>query len=139
MGDAAYWDNWAGAIGPAHPLSAWGQTGQGARQQRRSSHSRLHPRTTDRANPGRPCEDRADCRARLGQRLRQTSDRSGVSLSLIAQEGAVCRARKSPPLRGWPPCHLGRLRRHPCHRHGTAAAGNLGEWHADVADQQKSL
>jgi len=36
MGDAAYWDNWADAIGPEHR--------GGARQQRRSSHSRLQPK-----------------------------------------------------------------------------------------------
>src|SRR6266540_2127819 len=51
MGDAAYWDNWAGAIGPAPPTSPL-PSGRGAggegRQQRRSSHSRLHPKANGR-------------------------------------------------------------------------------------------
>ena len=46
MGDAAYWDNWADAIGPARLLpspSGRGAGGEG-RQQRLSSHSRLQPK-----------------------------------------------------------------------------------------------
>jgi hypothetical protein len=43
MGGAAYWDNWAGVFGPsASDIS--GRRKADARQQRRSSHSRLHPR-----------------------------------------------------------------------------------------------
>src|SRR5450755_568417 len=46
MSDAAYWDNWADAIGPARLLpspSGRGAGGEG-RQQRRSSHSRMQPK-----------------------------------------------------------------------------------------------
>src|SRR6266508_329780 len=75
MGDAAYWDNWAGAIGPAPPTSLLSLRGEGLEVRAGSSVAArivdCTPRRTvaARGRAGHPCQDFAASVPRPGGSL----------------------------------------------------------------------